>query len=88
MGILVGRLTMTQGGSLRKCHGPVVVHTSEGSPSPMSFRLGTTSSYVFLVSSFEAVHCAGNLSVGWELCSSSLQPVCEKKFRLTSSLAA
>ncbi len=34
----VGRLPMTQGGSLRECRG-LVVHTSVGSPSPMvSFR--------------------------------------------------
>ncbi len=58
LGILVDRLPMTQGGSLRDCHGPVVVHTSEGSPSPVSFRwVPNSSALCFFVSSFEAVHC-------------------------------
>jgi hypothetical protein len=54
---LLGILPMTQGGSFRECHGPVVVHTSRGSPFPMSCLVGTTiSARCSFVSSFEAVH--------------------------------
>ncbi len=75
LGILVGRLPLTHGGSLGECRGPCCSPHQCRSPSPISFRwVPPVRLCVFCILVWSCSLCRP-LLCWWELCSSSLQLV-------------
>ena len=79
---------MAQVGPLRECRCPGVVHTGAPSPVPGVFQVGTTMSALCFLYLFLKLFTEEAIFIVDGILFHSSTTLSEKKFRLTSSLAA